>query len=240
MKLTQELLHSLILEELSKDSFFVSRKNVIDLLNKRNLGRDEERRLEVISDYYEESPEEVEKLFSFLSEVGRDIIKKTISIPYVDIDDIKERLLTSSQTFERYGDNDKEGFYPFSIYVSASPEDKNTVGLEVFSNGTFKMFEGNDEASEDTIELVNELTGASREKVRIYGNHSSEVVERIRETGTLPKNLYVSPSREHAAGYWGEERVLFSAVIGKGGVSQESEVDWKTIKDVKIEKFKYV
>jgi hypothetical protein len=102
------------------------------------------------------------------------------------------------------------------------------------------MFEGNDEASPDTIDLVNELTGASRDKIRIYGNHSSEVVERIREMGALPKDLYVSPSYDHAAGYWGEERVMFSGIISKGDISQESEVDWKTIKDAKIEKFKYI
>jgi hypothetical protein len=52
--------------------------------------------------------------------------------------------------------------------------------------------------------------------------------------------MYISPSLEYAKSYWGENWVAFSAKINSNDIRKESEFDWVTITDTKIERFRYV
>ena len=106
-----------------------------------------------------------------------------------------------------------------------------------------EIFEGNDEATPETISMVNKLVNPSGKKVRIYGAHDARLVYKIDKTGYLPSNLFVSSYLPHAKSYLLDlkgERNLFSGVININDVSQESNLDWKTIGPTKIEKFRWV
>jgi hypothetical protein len=115
-----------------------------------------------------------------------------------------------------------------------------TISLLVHFDGKFEMFEGNDEASEATIKMVNKLLNPVGKAVRIYGSHDNSVVLRIKDSGKLPKNLYISPSKNYAEGYadLNGKRSLFTGIIDLNDVSQESHVDWKTIDFTEIKNVK--
>lgn len=161
------------------------------------------------------------------------LTKKT-DVPYIDS---KSALYSFLSDVEAFKENIHD-YFPVGLYVSASPTDGNTVGVLVFYDGKIELFEGNDEASEDTYNLVDKLIGGEDKEVLIWGNHDSTLVRRIKETGRLPAGLYVSPNRQHASGHYEldstKERNLFSGKINLSNVRQESEVDWKTKKECVI------
>jgi hypothetical protein len=149
---------------------------------------------------------------------------------FYDEDEAKYRILTGATL------SMKDDIFPFPVYVSSGKDDKASVGLLVSKDGKFEMFEGNDEATPGTQKLVNELMGVGDKEVKVWASHTSDVVQRI-QNGDIPEGIYVSPNREHAAGYWGKDRELISFKIPLNRLSQESEVDWKVLpkEDPKIE-----
>lgn len=199
----------------------------------RDLGRN----LDILYDYADKDPDDHKKFLALLSRVGAKAISH-VKAPHIDEDGLKRYLLGRPTLFDKYM-HGESAMWPVPVYVSASSSDKATIGLLVHEGGKLEMFEGNDEASPDTIELVNDLLGLGSKKQVVYGSHNSDVVDKIKQHNELPANLYVSPNKSHAAGYWGEDRVLFSVEIPMSAVSQESHVDWRVIKSTKITKFKY-
>lgn len=112
------------------------------------------------------------------------------------------------------------------VYVYAPGDKAGSIGLLANKDGELKMFEGNDEASPETIDLANKLLGIGDETIKVWSSQPAEIVKQIR-AGNIPDGIYVSPNRNHAAGYWGEGRELVSLEIPRSRISQESEVDWR-------------
>lgn len=133
---------------------------------------------------------------------------------------------------------EEDSFFPIPVYVSSSPEDKNTIGLLVFEDGTVEMFEGNDEATPETVEMVNKALGLDNKWQKVYGSHGEKVVSQIQGTMELPIGLYVSPSMGYASGFWGKDRVMFSCWVEMSCLSQESDLDWKVIKQCPVKGFR--
>lgn len=178
------------------------------------------------SDYLiEDFEQHTKKLFKILK-------SKTNSKVYVDSDGLLVRLLHSSANDEDF----KRNYFPIPVEVSSDPKDRMSIGILVHENGKIEEFEGNDEASSETHELVNDLLGIGNKEVRVFANHTSDIVRGILDSGVIPEGLYVSPSRKYAEGYFGEDRELFTAMIRLRDVNRESEVDWITNKDAKVSK----
>ena len=178
----------------------------------------------------------VQEYLDLLSEA----VKHTVSqlrglIKFYNLGKIKERFLETQQFVEKLQD-----LFPVPVYISAHGTDGDSIGILIpFEKGKIPtLFEGNDESTPETIAIVNKLLGFDNKEVMVYGSHSEVVVQKIKQSGILPKNIYVSPDRKYAEGFWGEDRVLFSGTINLGGISQESEKDWKTIQNVKIKNMK--
>lgn len=151
------------------------------------------------------------------------------------------------QTLNQFLDHDEfpaksKDYFPIIVYISAFPDDQNTIGLLVHQNGKVEEFEGNDESHFKTTDLVDEILGYANVKVTVYGNHNIDLVRKIEDTKILPKGLYMSPSKRYAEGYWSttEERIMFSCETKKSDFNRESEYDWKVKEDTKINKFRYV
>lgn len=166
--------------------------------------------------------------------------EKIKDIPYVDLEPAAESFFTNLLNFTE----DPDSLYPIPVYVSASPEDMATIGLLLHKNGKFEMFEGNDEASDETYALVDKILNPNKGQIirTVYASHNVDLAEKIRDFGIAPKGLYVSPSRSYASGYWSldEERVLFSFKVDDSFLRKESEVDWKIVKECEISNFKFV
>ena len=129
------------------------------------------------------------------------------------------------------------------LYISSGPQDEATVGIMIDSDGrVLESHEGNDEATPETVQIVNRLVNPNGKPVRVYGLHGTELCHKIDETGYLPANLYVSPDRTHAGTHWqmGQDRSMFTGIINLNDVSQESEIDWKTMGNTKIEIFRWL
>jgi hypothetical protein len=195
--------------------------------------------------YYSDKPEEkgwaadylnlLNKVFAYIIEV----VKK-LNIPHVNEKMIKGFLLDQSEFKFKM-----EEFFPFPIYVSATPNadgDWAEVGIMIDHNGkALEVSEGNDEASPETISLANKLVNPSGKKVRVYGMHGTKVVQQIESTEYLPANLYVSPDRGHSSRHWDNtDRSMFTGVVDINDLSQESDLDWKTVGDTKIDKFRWL
>jgi hypothetical protein len=226
-------------------STFQITESDLAVLYRKTYDRDLKRNLEYLleclggdyeSPYHDVDPKAVQRdaedLLSQLSAAGAKALS-LVKGGHVSVDQLKRTLL--SRDFERLYDKP----WPIPVYVSAGPGDHDTIGLLVHESGKLEMFEGNDEATDETVGLVNDLLGLGTKKIRVWGSHGTKVVDRIRDHKELPANLYVSPNRSHAAGYWGEDRVLFEVEIPMSAVSQESTVDWRVLKPTKVSKFKY-
>lgn len=169
-----------------------------------------------------------------------DIIKKrfeevNISEEEINInwEDIKEEVIKSI-----FNENSEINEFVFYVYSKNSSQYKS-IGI-LYKNENFILFEGNEEADEETIQLVNKIIYGNKPKyVKVYGSHGSKVVDEIEKTGMLPKGLFVSPNKEYASGYWGEDRILFSGIIDANAISAESDVDWKVLKPIPIKLFRY-
>lgn len=188
---------------------------------------------------YEDRPGEVGMSARILLDIDEDDAKAILEIyqealdrasgmikaPVVDWDPAIEGFLGRAE-FPSSSDD----LFPVPAYISA--DDDMTVGILVHADGALELFEGNDEASDATYELINELLGGG--KKRLYGSHRDETVQRIIETGTVPAGLYFSPDRSYAAGHWALDRQLVSAVFDMKDLRQESDKDWRTIRDANV------
>jgi hypothetical protein len=180
--------------------------------------------------YIDKDEQYVQNFLDNLSQRGRVIIEYFLNKYglYVNTSELRRRLL------ENISDESFELVYPIPVYVSASPDDRMTIGLYYHEDGRIEMFEGNDEATEQTVKKVNRALGGKN--IRIYGSHNQDVVNQIVATGVLPPNMYVSPEQSYAAGYYGADRVMFSGIVDSAFLNQESEYDWKTMEETPIQK----
>lgn len=199
---------------------------------------------EIVLDYLtSEDPSKV----SYIQEVyGKnmkkiyDIIKKRLDEVGIQEEEINFVWVhTKEETIKKiFSDSPEINEFVFYIHSRNSPSYKS-IGI-LYKDGKFIIFEGNDEADGETIQLANKIVYGNKPRyVRVYGSHGSKVVDEIEKTGMLPTGLYVSPDKSYAEGYWGEDRILFSGIIDANNVSQESEVDWKVLKPIPIKAFKY-
>ena len=197
--------------------------------------------------YYGENPEEKQMVVNYinlLNKVGNKVLEfgRRLRIPYIDERLIK-LFLIESKGDERQLDffplvAKEEDFFPFVIYVSSGPDDRATVGIKIDINGKpIEIFEGNDEATEETVRLVNKLVNPQGRKERIFASHDGELVDQIKATGIMPVNLFVSPNRNHAYSHMDleGERKFFTGIIDINSIDQVSHLDWKTIEPTKIE-----
>jgi len=216
--------------------------DVESLLSSRWVDRDYSSTLRTIQDFYYDDDKSKQQLiveyFELLNSVAKLVISLTRNIPHVDDKYIKRYLLSQNEFH-----TSPEEFFPFPVYVSATPGDEDTIGIMIDKNGkVLEIHEGNDESSSETINMVNRMVNPSGKKVRIYGSHDTRLIHDIDEKGYLPKNLYVSPDKNHASGHLDlkGERSMFSGIIDINGVSQESDLDWRTMDKIKIEKFRWI
>jgi len=204
----------------------ITRKDLDAVLNSSYLSSDEKIIINVLDDYWDDP--DTKKLIAIRNQVLEDVRKKLQGIHY-DEKDLKRQLLTCSLEVYDYASH-----FPAIVYVSSSPTDGMTIGLELHQDGHFEMFEGNEEATPKTLDLVNNLLGVGNKKIRVWSNQSHEIAEKIR-AGTIPKRIFVSPKREVAEAYWGEGRELVSFEIPLKNLSQVSDIDWQVRESVKHE-----
>jgi hypothetical protein len=195
----------------------VSRENVDSLLGKYQTP-DDKSRLKFLSDNWDEPY--MDSFKSNLHSTLDDVHQKMADVPYSKTD-LQRRLLTSDALME----GKPEDVYPVPVYVGAEG-DPNTVGLLLHQNGNFEHFEGNDESTPQTLDLVNKLLGNADKEVRVYTSQPADVIARIKE-GDIPHGIFVSPDRAHAASYWGEGRDVTSFKIPMNRVAQHSDIDWQ-------------
>ena len=195
--------------------------------------------------YYSDKPEEKGWADDYLNLLNKVMaygieIANHLKIPYVDTNFFKTYLLDQSEFKIK-----PEEFFPFPLYIAAtknSDGDWATIGILVDYNGkAIEIHEGNDEASSETIALANKLINPSGKQVRIYGMHGTEICRKIEISGYLPPNLYVSPDRGHASRHWDNtDRSMFTGIVDINDLSQESDLDWKSVGNTKIEKFRWL
>lgn len=212
--------------------------------------RDAKITLGVLEDFYfDDDPEKRQYAVEYLELLNRVLqhvlkIVESLKVPHVNLNYIKSSIIEQHEFRSKEDD-----FFPFPLYVAANqtPDgDWAEVGIMVDQHGkVLEIHEGNDEATPETVQLVNKMVNPSGKKVRIYGHHSTKLCQKIEETGYLPANLYVSPKRGLSpnwghAGDFGEDRSMFTGIININDVSQEDEVAWKTIGITKIERFQWL
>jgi len=195
--------------------------------------REVSRAANILLDFYDEDRKLVDEFFRMANKAGRTAVKACHGVE-VDHWELKRRLL------EVEFPSKVTGFFPLPVYVSSRRGDKMTIGLLLHFNGKLEPFEGNDEASTETVDAVNKLLGLAGKRQVVYGMHTEDLVDQIAQTKILPKGLYVSPNRKHASGYWDMKgrRKLFTCSVDLGDLSQESDYDWKILRDTRIKKFK--
>lgn len=237
-------LKRLLLEEESKLN--ISIEDVEALLRSRWVSRDAVSLLKTLEAFYYSDKEEeqgwAKDYLILLNRVMEHVlnIAKRLGVPHVSLGYIKSRLLDESEFRFKM-----EEFFPFPLYIAASVNadgDWAEIGVMVDQNGkVLEIHEGNDEASPETISFANKLVNPSGKKVRVYGMHGTKVVQQIEMSEYLPANLYVSPDRGHASRHWDNtDRSMFTGIVDINNLSQESEIDWKTMGQTKIEKFRWL
>lgn len=229
----------------SKEWSDITIKDVEGRLSSRFIDREYASTLRTIENFYYSDDEENRKAIlgylSLLNIVGKQALQLTSQIPYVDVGWIKQYLLSQSEFKTK-----EEEFFPFPVYVAANADefgDYNTIGILIDQHGkALEIHEGNDEATSETINMVNKMVIPQGKKVRIYACHNSKLVRQIEISEYLPKDLYVSPYRNHASGYMDlhGERSMFTGIIDISYVNQESDLDWRTLDKTKIEKFRWL
>jgi|FAXJ01.1.fsa_nt_gi hypothetical protein len=237
-------LKRLLLEEESKLNITID--DVESLLSSRWVNRDAVSLLKTVDAfYYSEKEEEkgwAKDYLTLLNRVMEHIfgIAKRLGVPHVSAGYIKSRLLDESEFKFKM-----EDFFPFPLYIAATVNadgDWAEIGIMVDQDGkVLEIHEGNDESTPETISLANKLVNPSGKKVRIYGMHGTKVVQQIESTEYLPANLYVSPDRGHSSRHWDNtDRSMFTGIVDINSLSQESEIDWKTVGNTKIEKLRWL
>ena len=195
--------------------------------------------------YYSDKEEEKGWATDYLNLLNKmldyilEIVNK-LQIPHVNVKWLRDWLIEQSEFRMK-----PEEFFPFPLYISATPNtdgDWADIGITVDQNGkVLEIHEGNDEASSETIALANKLVNPSGKPVRVYGMHSTELCRKIEESGYLPANLYVSPDRGHSSRHWDNtDRSMFTGIVNINDLSQESDLDWKTVSQTKIDKFRWL
>lgn len=235
------------LKHLLSESTHISIKDIDDELGKIRNYADHGPLLRTIeSFYYDDDPEKrkmANDYISLLNSVFEYVVKISapLNIPHIDASFIRHYLLRQTEFKSTI-----EEFFPFPLYVSVnknSEGDWADVGIMIDKNGkVLEIHEGNDEATTETNAFVNSLVNPHGNKVRIYSAQPTPIVYKIDETGYLPPNIYVSKLRSHANSYLDLEglRSLFTGIIDSNLVAQESELDWRTLGQVKIEKFRWI
>jgi hypothetical protein len=234
-----------LLFESEEPQLSISIEDVQTSASSKWTNRDAAITLGVLEDFYfDADPKKqqyAQEYIDLLNRVLQHIIKigAELGVGYVDLRIAKEHLL-DQQGFK----TNEEEFFPFPLYVAANKtpdEDWATVGIMVDQNGkVLEIHEGNDEATPETSTMVNKMVNPTGKKVRIYGLHGTAVVRKIEEMGYLPANLYVSPDRGHSSRHWDNtDRSMFTGIVNLNDLSQESDLDWKTIGITKIEKFRW-
>lgn len=149
----------------------------------------------------------------------------------------KEKLVSSLLEDEELTDD----IFPLLLYVSAFPNEYDDIGLLVFED-RIKYFEGNEEVTEETNNLVSTLMEEGEREVKIFANHGADVIKTVEKTGQLPKGLYVSPNKQHALTHWDmkEDRYLISGLVKIADLNRESDLDWKVNKNTPIKNLKIV
>jgi hypothetical protein len=200
--------------------------------------------LKTVEQFYhgdEKNKELAIEYINLLNKVMSYVIQITgnLDIPHINLKLIKNYLLEQQEFKFKM-----EEFFPFPIYIAAT---KNTdgdwaeIGIMInYQGNVLEIHEGNDEASTETIQLANKLANPRGKSVRIYGLHNTDLCRKIEANGYLPPNLYVSPDRGHSSRHWDNtDRSMFTGIININDVSQESEIDWKTVGVTKIDKFRW-
>lgn len=234
-----------LLLEAEEPQIGISIEDVQSLLSSKWVNREAQITLGVLEDFYfdgdPQKKEYANEYLALLNRVLQHVVKIGLGLGagYVDLKQIKSYLLSLSEFRTK-----EEEFFPFPLYVAANrtPDgDWATVGIMVDQSGkVLEIHEGNDEATPETAAMVNKMVNPTGKKVRIYGLHGTAVVRKIEETGYLPPNLYVSPDRGHSSRHWDNtDRSMFTGIVNLNDLSQESELDWKTIGNTKIEKFRW-
>jgi hypothetical protein len=237
-------LKQLLLEEEQKLNITID--DVETLLRSRWVDRDAVSLLKTLEAfYYSDKPEEQGWAKDYLTLLNRVMehvlnIAKRLGVPHVSVGYIKSRLLDQSEFYFKMDD-----FFPFPLYIAASQNEDGDwaeIGVMVDQNGkVLEIHEGNDEASPETISFANKLVNPSGKKVRVYGMHGTDVCRKIEASEYLPANLYVSPDRGHASRHWDNtDRSMITGIVDINDLSQESEIDWKTMGPTKIEKFRWL
>lgn len=235
----------ILLREMIEEIPPISIDDVVNLASSKWCPRDCVSLLRTVEAFYygdEEKKGWAEDYINLLNKVLAFIIElsKNLNVPHVNVRLVKNYLL-EQQEFKFKMDD----FFPFPIYIAAT---KNTdgdwaeIGVMIDQNGkVLEIHEGNDEASVETIQLANKLVNPQGKPVRIYGLHGTELCRKIEETGYLPPNLYVSPDRGHSSRHWDNtDRSMFTGIVNINDLSQESELDWKTTGNTKIDKFRWL
>jgi hypothetical protein len=232
------------LKSLLKESVEITIDDIENVLTRRYLNWEEKTLLNTISSFYYSEKEEERKwaieyinLLNATSKYVENLIKK-LNVPYVEPIGIKQYLLSQTEFKTKM-----EEFFPFPLYVSSSPEDEATVGILIDMEGkVLEIHEGNDEATPETINMVNRMVNPKGKPVRVYASHDTNLVHRIKETGFLPKDLFVSPNKGHALSHMDLEgkRSTFTGIIDINSVNQTSDLDWRTLEATKIERFRWL
>lgn len=228
--------------EASKPGKFVLTINDLKKLETYSLlSREAKRNIEsMVDSWYRDKDNKkwIGDTLKWISKEATKALKMLGDVPYYS----KKDLILSFMDMDELLFYEKDSkLWPIPIYISSDPNDKATIGIMVHQNGKKELFEGNDEASAETYDLVDEILGNVKPVV-VYAQHGEEIVEKIRKTKTLPKDLYVSPSRKYAEGYWSleENRIFFACVAMSNAFRKESDVDWKTKEKTKIKNFTYI
>ena len=186
--------------------------------------------------FYVESPKDYFE--EFLKEISKEVNEKILELSEITQFYYKKETLVSNLLD---GEEIDEDVYPLLLYVSASPNEYDDIGLLIFKE-RIEYFEGNEDVTSQTNQMVGLLMGEGDKEVKIYGNHGKKVVDFINKTGKLPEGLYVSPNKNHALSHWDmkEDRYLISGYIKLKDVNRESDVDWKTNSETEIKKIRII
>ncbi len=230
MRTFDELVNlDILLEEINSDPF--SLESLSQVLAKERYHKTIQSNLEFIIDkYYLDYAQDYLNLCRNVFNTVQAWIKKN-NIPYYD----ERGLISQFFAFEEFK-LDEASFWPVTIYVAANPDeykDYATTGLLLYQNGKVEVFEGNDEATPETIQLVNRLIGAQSIVKQVWSNQPQNVIEQI-QNDRAPAGIYVSPLKSHAEAYWAEGRTLCTFKISMDHISQESDIDWKVITNAQI------
>ncbi len=116
--------------------------------------------------------------------------------------------------------------FPVVFNISATGDRYDIVSILVTAPNKYEYFESFDGTSDQTYALLNKIL--KQGKVTIYGCHKESLVLKIKQTGRLPSNLFVSPDKNYAESNWESGRVLFRGEIQVDGIRRNTEVDWVT------------